>query len=618
MNLRFAVRHARRELRSTWRRTGVYMGAITLGVAALVAINSYRAGVVESVLSESRALLGADLRLSSGRVFPDSVTAVIDSAADAGVTVSRVTGTLSMTLAGNGRTRLVQVRGVEPGYPFYGQIETDPAGLWPPAESGHDALVEPALLLALDITVGDSLRIGTSTFRIAGVLTRPPIEIGFRSAIAPRVFIPAPRLREAELLGFGSLADHEAYIRMPDALELERFVDRNHALFRRQQVRFVTAQEEGEELAEALAAVTRFLGLVGLTALLLGGLGVGSAVHVFVREKRATVAVLRCLGATQSTAFAAYLGQAALLGLGGAALGGLLGVAAQASLPFVLGPTIPVDVAFRIYWGQVAAGLGIGVWVSIVFALLPLLEVRGIPPLQALRHSVDDAPRRPDAWRMAAFAALLGSILALSLLQAPIPMAGFAFAGGLVGSLLLLRLSAWALMRAVRRLFPRRAAYPVRQGVASLFRPDNQTAAVTVALGFGVFLIASILAVQRSLLGILRIDDAAGGPDIIAFDIQSDQREGVTRAFTTFGLPSPTMTPIVPARIARINGLTIEEILSGPGARDVEPWALRREYRHTYRAGMSEARNRAINRLAVSKAFPRSVCRVSSEPWMDP
>ncbi len=589
MNIRFAVRHARREMRSTWRRTGVYVGAITLGVAALVAINSYRAGVVETVLSESRALLGADLRLSSGRAFPDSVLAVVDSAEQAGVEVARVTGTLSMALAPNGRTRLAQVRGVEPGYPFYGQVVTDPAGLWPLPLDSRDALVEPSLLLALDAQVGDSLRIGELSFRIAGVLTRPPIEIGFRSAIAPRVFIAPGRLEEAGLLGFGSLSDRDIYFRVPDEVQLQTLVDRNHALFRRQQVRFDTAQEEGEELAEGLGAVTRFLGLVGLTALLLGGLGVGSAVHVFVREKRSTVAVLRCLGATQDTAFVAYVGQAALLGLGGAMLGALLGVGIQAVLPVLLGPTIPVDVAFRVYWGQVLAGLGIGIWVSVVFALLPLLEIRGIPPLQALRHTVEDAPRRPDVWRVATFAALLGSILGLSLLQAPLLSVGFAYAGGLAGALLLLRLAAWALMRLVRRLFPQRASYPVRQGVASLFRPNNQTAAVTVALGFGVFLIASILAVQRSLLGVLRVDEVAGGPDVLAFDIQSDQRDGIEAAFAAQGVSAPSLTPIVPARIARLKNVSADSVLYTALARDIEPWAVRREYRHTYRAELSGA-----------------------------
>ncbi|MCI0434838.1 MAG: FtsX-like permease family protein [Gemmatimonadetes bacterium] len=589
MNLLFAARLARRELRSTWRRTGVYTGAITLGVAALVAINSYRVGVVDAVLNESRALLGADVRVSSGRVFPDSVVAVVDSAARARVPVARVTGTISMALAASGRTRLLQIRGVEPGYPFYGAIETDPIGLWPLDGAASDALVERALLVALDVEVGDSLRIGERAFRIAGVLTRPPIEIGFRSAIAPRVFIPAPQLAGAGLLGFGSLADHEVYLRLPDDVERQQFVDRNHGLFARQQVRMVTAQDEGEELAEGLAAVTRFLGLVGLTALLLGGLGVGSAVHVFVRDKRTTIAVLRCLGATQGTAFAAYLGQAALLGLAGAALGAVLGIAIQAVLPFVLGSTIPVEVPFRVFWSHVAAGLGIGVWVSIVFALLPLLEVRGIPPLQALRYAVEEAPRRFDIGRLAAFGALLASVLALALLQAPEPGVGFAFAGGLAGVLLLLRTAAWMLMRAVRRLFPRRASYPIRQGVASLFRPDNQTAAVTVALGFGVFLIAAILSIQRSLLVVFRVDDVAAGPDVIAFDIQADQRAGVIAAFTAAGLEAPGMTPIVPARIARVNGETVEQILSGARASEVEPWAYRREYRHTYRAQLSAA-----------------------------
>jgi putative ABC transport system permease protein len=478
----------------------------------------------------------------------------------------------------------VQVRGIERGYPFYGRVETEPAGLWPQLAGSRDALVEPALLVALAIEPGDTVQIGQATFHVAGVLTRPPVEIGFRSAIAPRVFVAAGRLQDAGLIRFGSLVTYQAFFRVPDAQQLERLVDRNHALFRTSQVSFTTAEQEGEELAEALSAATRFLGLVGLTALLLGGLGVSSAVHAYIREKRPVIAVLRCVGATQRTAFGAYLAQSAMLGLGGAAAGTVLGLAAQAALPAVLGSAIPVDVAFRVRWLQLAMGLGIGLWVSLIFTLLPLLEVRGIPPLQALRREVEATSPRLDAWRG------IERVIALSVLEAPRrPGAGLAFAGGLAAALAALRALAWALMRVTRRLLSARAPFAVRQGVAGLFRPNNQTAAVTVGLGFGVFLIATILGVQRSLLGRIQIDDAGAGPNLVVFDIQQDQRDHVSREFAALGLPPPVLTPIVPARITRINDLTIEELLSGPRARSIEPWALRREYRHTYRGTLSDA-----------------------------
>ncbi|MGH7552153.1 MAG: ABC transporter permease, partial [Longimicrobiales bacterium] len=584
-SLPFALKLALREARSSTRRLGVYMGAITLGVAALVAINSFRANVTASVESESKILLGADLRLSSGRPFPDSVRNLVDSLVASGNEASPVVATVSVVLAANGATRLVQLRAVTGGYPFYGRFTTQPGGVWGTLDQDRRALVEPELLSALGIAEGDTLRIGEVGFHVAGTVTDLPPEISFRNAIAPRVFIGGRWLDDTGLLRFGSLVRYQTYFRMRDAEDAEDFADRHRAFFRRSQVGFDTPREQAEDLAFALDALGRFLGLVGLAALLLGGVGVASAVHVFVKDKRATIAVLRCVGATQRTAFVAYLLQAGMLGLAGAAAGAAIGIAVQPLLPRVLGDLLPVDVRIGLHWPSIAVGLAIGVWVATLFALLPLLAVRGITPLQALRHDVEEA-RPPDRWRILAYAALAASIVALSIAQAGEWETGLSFAGGLAATLVLLALLAWLLTRATRRFFPRRARFVVRQGVASLFRPHNQTAAMTVALGFGVFLVATLWIVQSNLLRRFDIDATARRPDLVAFDIQSDQRDDFSAAFTALGLSAPELVPIVSARIAAVRGRPVADLL-GDSVSRIEPWALRREYRNTYRASMT-------------------------------
>lgn len=612
--LPFALRLALRESRASARRLAVYMGAITIGVAALVGVNSFRRGVAESVQAESKTLLGADMRLSSGREFPDSVEAVIDSAVAAGADVARVTGTLSVALAPGGGSRLVQVRAIEAGYPFYGQVETDPAGLWNSLAEGRDVLVEPGLLVALGAATGDTLRIGEAGFRIAGTLVRAPIELGFRSAIAPRVFFADRWLADAGLTGFGSLVTWQAFFRLPDGEAVQAFEDHNHDLFRRSLVNFTTAREEAEDLTEGLDWMSRFLGLVGLAALLLGGLGVGSAIHLFVRRKQPQVAVLRCLGATRWTAFTAYLLQSAMLGLGGAVAGAILGVAAQGVLPAVIGDAMPVSVPFRIWWSELGSGIGIGVWVSTVFALLPLLAVRNVPPLQALRHDVDPPSRRFDPLTIVSWLAIGGSIAVLGILQAPEWQVGLAFAGGLIAAIAALRGVAWLLMWATRRLFPRRAGFAVRQGLSGLFRPSNQTAAVTIALGFGMFLVTTIWIVQVNLLDRFALDDAEDAPDIVAFDIQPAQRDSVSAIFASITGERPALVPIVPSRLAAVNGVSAGELLSSSRVRDIEPWAVRREYRHTYRAELTSA-----ERLIEGQWFdsappaPDGVARISVE-----
>jgi putative ABC transport system permease protein len=594
----FWLRLALREARASGRRLGVYMGAITLGVAALVAINSFRAQVVDSVDAESRALLGADLRLDSNSTFSDSVVAVLDSAAAAGVPVSRVTTALTVALAATGEPRLVQLRAVTGGYPFYGVMTSDPAGEWARIGEGMGALLEASLFEQFGASIGDSIRLGMAWFEVRGSLTALPPSISFRTALAPRIYIAAEHLAATELLQFGSLARHEAYLYIPNDAELQRFVDRNRETFRAGSVGIDTAAEQAENLASALEALGRFLGLVGLSALLLGGLGVASAVNVFVKDKRRTVAMLRCLGATQRTAFSAYLLQATMLGVLGAGLGAVLGVIIQALLPRFVGDLLPIDVPFAIQWSVVLLGLGIGALVAATFALLPLLAVRGISPLRALRHDVDDDTRRFDPWRALAFLLILACVVAVAIWQARIWQVGLAYAGALLAGSLVLWLCSRALIALTRRMArsgfaaaragaagtARRRVFATRQGIANLHRPRNQTTAVTMALGFGVFLVATLWVVQANLLGWLRGDGSAMPPNLVFFDIQQDQRDEVAALLQPLADAPPQLVPIVPARVAAINGEETSALLARGRTPRIEPWALRREYRHTYRS----------------------------------
>ncbi len=586
---RFAIALAWRESRSSWQRIGLYMSSITLGVAALVAINSFRRSLIESVELESRTLLGADLRLSSSRPFTPPVQSLIDSAATR-FGVSTVTSLISMAAAPKTqRVRMVQLRAVTGAFPFYGAVVTKPEGLWRRLGERRWTVVDPALLLQLNAAIGDTLRVGEAAFVIAGTIERLPSDMTFRSALGPRVAIAGKYLEETGLMRFGSLSQRQAFLRVPDEQVLQSFVDQRHDVFRRNLVDFDTAEEQTENLTESLDALTRFLGLVGLAALLLGGVGVASAVSVFIREKRPTVAVLRCLGATQRTVFLAYLLQAAALGLAGALVGAVLGLGVQALLPGVLQGVLPVTVRFRVDWIAIVTGLAVGVWVAGLFALIPLLAIRGISPLRALRRDYEVSERRFDWMRIVAFLALGASIAGISLWQSADWRPALAFTGGLTGALLLLWLTAWALTRATKRFFPRRARFVLRQGVGSLFRPHNQTVAVVLALGFGVFVIATIYLVQTNLLGWLRIENRADAPNIVAFDIQRDQVETVRVAARGRASAAPSITPIVSARITHLNGRSVEELMADTTARRVEPWAVRREYRHTYRDTMVDS-----------------------------
>lgn len=594
MKVSFALKLAWREFRSSLPRLGIYMAAIALGVAALVAINSFRANVLTTVRGEAKSLLGADLRISSNAAFAPPVEALLDSLAEAGSGVARVTRLPSMVLApASGAVRLLQVQAVTGGYPFYGGFETEPSGSWPMPGDLRSALVDPAVLAQLGIAVGDSLVVGAARFEVVGTAADRAGEVGVQSAIGPRIYIPGAFLEETGLVQTGSLVEYQAYIRYDG--DAERFRREHREFFQEHRVRVQTAQGQVERLARTIGTLGGFLTLVGFTALLLGGVAVASAVHLFVEERLTSVAVLRCLGAGQRTIFAGYLIQTGMLGLFGAVVGAIGGILVQAVLPRLFDGVVPAGVEFAVHWPSILIGLGVGTWVALVFALLPLLRVREVTPVQALRRGVEgevavggSAGARPDGWRRVAYAGIAASVMALSIAQAPGWRSGLAFALACAVVLTFLYGVARLLAAVVRRYFPRQAGFAVRQGVANLFRPRNQTVAVVLSLGFGVFLIGTIFLAQHSILDQFRLDAAAGRPNLLLFDVQLDQRAGIEALLARRGLSEPETTPLVPGRIAALNGRSVTELLADHGEDRPSRWALRREYRNTYRDTLVE------------------------------
>jgi len=587
----FSLSLAWREGRAGMRRIGAYAASVALGVAALVAVHSFSADVIRSIREESQLLLGGDLRLTSNAPISDSVGSIADSVVTEGGRLSRVTGLVSMVYApGNGATRLTQVRGVEGGFPLYGRVETTPPGIWSRLGEPGIAIVDEAIPIQLGVGAGDTLQVGASSFVILGTVRGLPTDIGFQSAIGPRVFVARSELAASGLLEFGSVARHHIYLRMPAGEDPEDVEDRHWRFFRNQAVTSVTAQDQARRLTRGTRVLAWFLRVVGLTALLLGGIGAASAIHVYVKEKTTAVAVLRCIGARERSVFNAYLLQAVALGLVGSVAGVAGGIGLQRLLPLLITDVLPVTVEARVDRAAVVAGLATGMAAAALFALLPLLRIRGIAPLQALRADFEpEATARSRLDRVFAFGALVGGMLLLSLWQAPEPEHGLAFAGGLSAALLLLYGTAVALTRLTRRYFPARASYAVRQGVANLFRPQNQTAAVMLALGLGAFLITTVLAVQASLGRALSVDGGQGQPNLLFFDVQPDQRDGVTELVAEAGGGPVDLTPVVPARISSLNGRPAAEILRD--RRDGGParWAVRRLYRNTSRAELSDS-----------------------------
>ncbi len=570
---------------------GVYMTSISLGVAALVSIHSFRDDVARSVQAEADALMGANARFSSSRAFPDSVRTIVDSLEQAGAEIAAVTTATSLVLApSSGDVRLLQVRGVSGGFPFYGAVTTRPAGRWGAGIPPNVAFVDPAVLSQLRISLGDTVVVGGLRLPVEATVDDLPTDLAFQTAVGPRVHLAMETLEAAGLLTFGSLARFELFLKLPDRAARDAVAERYGDVLSATRVRYTLAEDQAQNLSNGVRFLGRFLGLVGLGALLLGGIGVASAIHVYIRERQPGVAVLRCVGADQWTVFVAYLVQAAALGLAGALLGVVIGVGVQRVLPVVLAGALPVDVTPELSWISLLAGLGVGVWVAVIFALIPLLALRDVPPLQALRRDV--TPPRPtwDAIRVVAWLALAGSVVGLCVLEAPEPAIGLGFAAALAVSVGALAFTGWALARLTRRFFPGWARYPVRQGVSNLFRPRNQTISVTLAVGFGAFIVGTVVQVQANLVDDLSDSFGGGRPNVLLFDVQPDQREGIVALMPPGLEDGLEIAPLVPSRISAINGVGADVLRSDSLREDrPEPWALRREYRNTYREELGPA-----------------------------
>jgi putative ABC transport system permease protein len=575
-----------RESRSTRRKLLLYMSSISLGVAALVAIDSFAGNITRSVREQSRALIGGDIVFSVRNGWTPASDSLLAEFAARGATITKQTAFASMAYAPRtNATRLAQVRAVGEAYPLYGTITTRPAGQWARLHEGRHVLLDPSLMIGLDARVGDTISLGYQTFEIIGALDQVPGNPGIASAMAPRLFMSEQHMSSTGLLITGSRGEYDAYAKLSSG-NPDEMVKSLRSRLDSAQLRARTIRQQEANLTEDITDMSNFLGLVGIIALLLGGVGVASGVNAWVMRKIDTVAILRCLGATTRQVMTIYISQAVVMGLLGAAIGATLGIIIQFLLPGVLGDVLPVDVSVRLEPRAIAMGMLLGLWIALAFALRPLIALRRVSPLQALRRSDDGSPARKwwrDPPRVIVNLLVALSVVGLAATRAEDLEETFAFSSGIAGSLLVLAASAAFLSFAARRALRSGWPYVVRQGVANLYRPGNQTRSVVLSLGFGAFLVTTLYLVQSNLLATFRRADFDARGNLIFFDIQEDQAGGIDSVVRAQGREYVARVPIVTARISAINGRSVASILSDSTRRREGTWAFRYEYRTSYR-----------------------------------
>ncbi|HXG47028.1 MAG TPA: FtsX-like permease family protein, partial [Methylomirabilota bacterium] len=585
---RWTWRMAWRDSRASRRRLLLYSTSIVLGIAALVAIGSFGAALDETVNEQAKTLLGADLVISSRQEFTAADEELFRELG--GEQSRQITLPSMVSFPGtNGGSRLVQVRALAGGFPFHGRLETVPESAASDFRRGTGALVEESLLIQYQAGVGDVVKLGQLETRVAGILRKVPGETVLFATIAPRVFIAMSDLDRTGLLREGSLAQYRVFFRFPDGTDVEKLVAAIRPRLDEQRLAHTTVEKRKREFGRSLDNLRHFLNLAGFVALLLGGVGVASAIHVHVKQKLDTVAILRCLGAGVPQAFAIYLAQGLAVGLAGALAGGALGLATQAILPRVVKDFIPIDLTFSLQWGAALEAMLTGFAICLLFALLPLLAVRRVSPLATIRASFTppESPGR-DPWVWITYAAMTAAVVLFAVAHTRRWREGLGFAAGLGVALVLLSGVAKLLTTTLRRLIPARLPYVVRQGLANLHRPNNRTQTLMLAIGLGTFILLTSHLTRDMLLGQIGSSREGGGANTILFDIQPDQREAVRALLQSRGLPLLGEAPIVTMRLNSIKGRPVEELLA-VRTNGIPRWVLRREYRCTYRDQLADA-----------------------------
>ena len=587
MKLEFAVRMAWRETRGAARHFAVLFGCVALGVAALVSVGTFAANLDRTLTREARALTGGDVELRSAQPLDPTARAALDELARRGAVTATVREMVAMVRTpGRGATLLVELKAVERAYPLYGRVETTPPEpletLLADRDDAGGAVVEAPLLQRLGVALGDSLEIGSARFIVTGVLVREPDRAGGLVTLGPHVLVADRTLERTGLLQIGSRVRYRTLTRLPAGVTARATADDLARMIGDPAVRIAAFDESQPGLRRFFSQLATYLGLVGLASLLVGGVGIASTVTTFLRRQLATIAILKCLGASSRVLLATYLIQTLALALVGSLVGAAFGVAAQPLLVRALAPFAPFVLEVRWDIGTLARGIALGLLAALLCALWPLLAVRAVPPSLILRRDVDERGWRARRPWVAALPIVAG-LAALAVWQAGSFRLGGIFAGAALAALAVLLGLSRALVRLVRWL-PRARGLAWRQGLAGLDRPGGHTVRVVVAVGLGVMLLVAIALLEANLGRQLAYEQKREAPSFFFIDVQPDQREPFSRLVGDVSGVAPTVTPVVRARLAAIDGKPVTRELIDRRKRESpeKNWYLTREYMLTW------------------------------------
>jgi putative ABC transport system permease protein len=600
----FVLLMAAREVRASWRRLLFFFVCVAIGVGAIVALRSMIQTIRTGLSREARALIGGDVVIGTNRGWTPELRAAIERRlSEAPITARQeAVEVASMVRPEEGHgapiARMVELRGVQPGFPFYGSIVVqDGTPFSHELLAGHGALARPELLAQLGLRVGDRLVIGGTPFTIRGIISQEPGRRVGAFSFGSRVLVDYDDLRQTGLLSFGSRANYQILLKMTgDPQPLVRDLRRQ---FRDQFVNVRSYRSTEDQIGDDLLRAENYLSLVGFVILVLGGIGVWSVTRVFVRQKIKSVAILKCVGATTRQVLAAYVLQVVLLGLAGSSLGVLIARLAIAAIPTRVGAALGGS-HYGLTGSAVWQGMSVGLLVSLLFSLVPLLEVRRVKPLLLLRGEASATPgayglspwwtirglrtrlSKVDWLQVTAGALVTAALVGIASWQAASLRVGLIVCAGFAAVTLVLNIAGAAIVLAVRPV-ARARFFPLRHAVLSLGRPGNQTRVILLAVGLGSFFVIGVRALQSNLLQQFAIEMSAGGADMFLIEILPSQVNEVRAFLDQRKAPDsdpPRLIPVLRARVTGVRGRNVNLATFD----DVRTQgSLAREYTITYR-----------------------------------
>jgi putative ABC transport system permease protein len=583
----FVLRMAVRETRASLRRLFFFFICIAVGVAAIVALRSVIQSVRGVFGTEAKSLIAADVLIATNRDWTAEARATIDRRlADAGaVERTETVETPTMVRPADGAkavAKMAELRAVQPRFPLYGSIDLQGTQSYSPALlADHGVLVRPELLTAIGVTVGDRIVIGRATFTIRGLIVREPGRGMGEFSLGPRVIIAYDDLASTGLLGFGSRARRAMLVKMPEA-RVDPLVKALREDFKDDFINTRSFRSTEDQVGRDFDRAENYLSLVGLIIVILGGIAVSSVTRVFILQKIRSIAVLKCLGARSGQIISVYILQVMTLGLAGSLLGIALARGVLASIPLMLGASTSIlaQAHYGVSWSAALQGVAIGVLVSLLFSVVPLLQVRFIKPSLLLR---DESVRRTRDWLgMGVIVVVSLALVALTAWQAASLKVGVVVCVGFAALAVILHLAGRALIALIAPMANSRS-FPLRHAVLHLSRPGNQTRVILLAVGLGAFFIVGVRSLQASLLSEFSLQVAADAPDMFLLDVQKGQADGV-RAFLGDPAHGAGEYQLIPVLRARVVGVAGQEVnLDGADEVRQRGVSIGREFTITYR-----------------------------------